>query len=212
MPANALNRRWLWAALALTAVKVWLTSGQTIYAIGPAFHDDKLFVSLAAHLLNGDWLGPYDQFTLAKGPMFPLFLAVVFWIGLPLILVQQLVYAAACAVVTRSLAPWLRAGGPQFALYSLLLWNPMSYDAGNLGRLMRQNVYTPLALLVVAGLVHWFARRRESGRRQAGPAALAGLALGCFWLTREESVWLLPAVGLLLCGLAASLGRELLAR
>jgi hypothetical protein len=88
----------------------------------------------------------------------------------------------------------------------------MSWDAGNLGRLMRQNIYTPLALLIVAGLVRLFYHRRESWRRQAGPAALSGLALGCFWLTREESVWLLPAVGLLLFGVAASLGRELLAR
>ena len=88
----------------------------------------------------------------------------------------------------------------------------MSYDAGNLSRLMRQNLYTPLALLVIAGMVQLYARRRESWRRQAGPAVLAGLSLGGFWLTREESVWLVPAVGLLFFGLAASLGRELLAR
>jgi hypothetical protein len=209
MADPASHRRWLWAAFALTAVKLWLTGGQTVYAIGPAFHDDKLFVTLAAHILDGRWLGPYDQFTLAKGPMFPLFLAAVFWIGLPLMLVQQLLYAGACAAVTRALAPWVRTAGARFALYALLLLNPMSYDAGNLSRLMRQNLYTPLALLVVAGLVQLFHRRREPWRRQAGPAALAGGALGCFWLTREESVWLLPAVGLLLLAPLASLGRGL---
>lgn len=212
MSSAPVNRRWLWAAIALTAVKLWLTSGQTVYAIGPAIHDDRLFVGLAADILNGDWLGPYNQFTLAKGPLFPAFIAGVFWIGLPLLLVQQVIYAGACAAVTRALRPWLRSGAAQFSVYALLLANPMSYDAGHLGRLMRQNLYTPLALLVVAGLVALFARRRESWRRQAGPAALAGLALGGFWLTREESVWLLPAVGLLLSGLAASLGRELPAR
>jgi hypothetical protein len=212
MPRSTANRGWFWAAVALTALKLWLTSGQTIYAIGPAFHDDKLFVQLAAHILAGDWLGPYNQLTLAKGPMFSVFLAGVFWLGLPLLLVQQFIYAAACATVTRALAPWLRSAWIQCSLYTVLLWNPMSYDAGNLSRLMRQNLYTPLALLVIAGLAMLFARRRESWRRQAGPAALAGLALGGFWLTREESVWLLPAVGLLLLGLAASLGRELRAR
>ena len=212
MSSTAASRVWLWTAVALTAAKLWLTSGQTVYAIGPAFHDDQLFISLTAHLLNGDWLGPYNQFTLAKGPMFPLFLAGVFWIGLPLIVAQQLVYAGASAVVTRAQRPWFPSAGAQFALYTLLLANPMSWDAGNLGRLMRQNLYTPLALLVIAGLAGLFHRRTESWRRQAGPAALAGTSLGCFWLTREESVWLLPAVGLLLFGIVAALGREVLAR
>ena len=212
MPPLPVSRRWLWGALALTAFKLWLTAGQTIFAIGPAIHDDKLFVQLAAEVVNGHWLGPYNQFTLAKGPLFPVFVAAVFWVGLPLMLAQQLGYAAACAVFTRSLAPWLRSGAAQFFVYALLLANPMSYDAGNLSRLMRQNIYTPLGLLAVAGLVRLFARRRDPWRRQAGPAALAGLALGAFWLTREESVWLLPAVGLVLGGLVASVWRELRTR
>lgn len=209
MSAQDGSRWWFWTALALTAVKLWLTAGQTIYAIGPAIHDDKLFAQLAAHILNGEWLGPYTQFTLAKGPLFSLFIASAFRLGLPLIFAQQLIYAGACAVVTHSLAPWLRSGAARFSLYALLLCNPMSYDAGNLSRLMRQNIYTPLGLLVIAGLVYLFTRRREPWHRQVGPAALAGLALGGFWLTREESIWLLPAVGLLLFGIAASLDREL---
>lgn len=212
MPSAAAHRAWFWSAVALTAAKLWLTAGQTVYAVGTAFHDDRLFATLAAHILNGDWLGPYSQFTLAKGPMFPLFLAAVFWTGVPLIVAQQLLYAGACAVVTRAVRPWFSAPAARFGLYAVLLANPMSYDAGNLGRLLRQNVSTPLALLVVAGLVQWFHRRRASWRAQAGPAAGAGLALGAFWLTREESVWLLPAVALVLAGLVAALGREVVAR
>jgi len=209
MPPSPANRRWFWAAAALTVFKLWLTNSQTIFAIGPAMHDDGLFIKLAGHLIKGEWLGPYNQFTLAKGPMFSLFIAAMFWLGVPLILAQQLLYAAASATVTRALAPWVRPGAPQFWLYTLLLWNPMSFDAGNLSRIMRQNIYTPLALLVIAGLVHLFHRRREAWTRQIVPATLGGLALGCFWLTREESVWLLPAVGLLFLGLAIALGREL---
>ncbi len=212
MPRRLPNQAWFWAAIALTLFKLWLTGGQTIFAIGPAFHDDRLFVDLAGHLIEGRWLGPYNQFTLAKGPMFPLFIAGTFWLGLPLIFAQQLIYAAACAALTRSLGPWLRTAAAQFFCYVVLLWNPMSFDAGNLSRVMRQNLYTPLALFCVAGLVMLFARRRETIRRQIGPAVLAGLSLGCFWLTREESVWFLPAVGLLLFGCAAALGRELLER
>jgi hypothetical protein len=72
---------------------------------------------------------------------------------------------------------------------------------------MRQNIYTPLALLTLAGLVWLYRRHRESLRRQIAPVLLAGFALGGFWLTREESVWLLPAVGLLVLGRLLVQGR-----
>ncbi len=91
MSSRPASRGWFWAAVVLTAVKLWLTSGQRIYAIGPAFHDDRLFVDLAAHLANGEWLGPYNQFTLAKGPMFSVFIAGAFLLGLPLVFAQQAV-------------------------------------------------------------------------------------------------------------------------
>jgi hypothetical protein len=206
------HRSWFWAAVVLTALKLWLVDSQTIFAIGPAIHDDRLFVELAANLIKGDWLGSYNQFTLAKGPMFPLFIAAAFWLGVPLMLAQQLLYAAASATLTYSLFPWLRHGAARFGLYAVLLWNPMSYDAGNLSRLMRQNLYTPLALFTIAGLVMLVARRYEAWPRQLWPATLAGLSFGAFWLTREESVWLLPAVTLLLLGPIISLRREWLQR
>ena len=211
---SGLNIRsgWLWAAILVTVLKLWLTNSQTVFAIGPAFHDDQLFVKLAAHIINGEWLGPYDQFTLAKGPLFPLFIAAIFWIGLPLIFAQQLFYAGACTVLTVAMRPWLRHSAFRCGFYLLLLLNPISYDAANLTRLMRQNLYTPLALLTITGLVILFTRRRETVRRMLFPAALAGLSFGGFWLTREESVWLLPAVGLLFLGIWGSLGQEVFQR
>lgn len=202
------DRWWFWAAVALTAVKLWFTAGQTVFAIGPAIHDDKLFILLTEHLLNGQWLGPYNQFTLAKGPLYSLFVAGNFWVGLPLLLTQQLVYAGACAAVALACRPWLPRAGGRFTLYALLLANPMSYDASNMTRLMRQSLYTPLGMLVIAGLITVFARRRDSGRRLAVPAGLAGLAFGGFWLTREESVWLVPAIGLIAFGLVVAVRRD----
>lgn len=203
-------RRYFWpgAALLLSAVKLWLVQAQTIYAIGPAIHDDKLFIQLAEHIINGQWLGPYNQFTLAKGPLYSLFVAGNFWLGLPLLVTQQILYLGACAVLVVALRPWLRTAALQFTFYGILALNPMSYDASNLTRLMRQSIYTPLGMLVIAGLIILFTRRRDAWSRLVLPASTTGLALGGFWLTREESVWLLPAIGLLTVGIALSIWRE----
>lgn len=196
-PASPAPRWWLWLAIGLTGLKLWLSRGQLLFAIGGAAHDDRLFVDLAGYLIHGQWLGPYNQFTLAKGPFFSLFIAGNFWTGIPLGLTQQIFYALACAAMVFALRPWLRHPFFVFAAYAVLLWNPMSFEGGNLARLMRQNVATPLALLVFAGLVALYSRRRERLIHQGGWAALAGLALGCFWITREESVWLLPGAAML---------------
>src|SRR6187551_309183 len=85
MSSRPASRGWFWIAIVLTALKLWLVAGQRIYAIGPSFHDDLLFVRLAEFISDGRWLGPYDQYTLAKGPMYSFFIAAAFKLGVPLL-------------------------------------------------------------------------------------------------------------------------------
>lgn len=194
------SRVWLWVAIAFTLAKLWLTLAQPIYAIGPAAHDDALFLKLARSIIQGEWLGPYDRMTLAKGPFYSMFVAAAFWAGIPLLLAQQLFYTAACAAFARSLAPHIKSAGARLIIYAMLMLNPMSWESPTNGRILRQQVYTPLALLILAGLVALYCRRREPVRAQAPWAVLVGLSLGCFWITREESVWIVPTVALLVGG------------
>lgn len=194
-PAVLRNRLWFGVALALTALKLWLTRGQGVFAIGNAGYDDRLFLELAQHLVRGEWLGPYNELTLAKGPFYSLFIAAAFTVGLPLFLAQQLFYAAACGLFTRALRPAVSSAGARLAIYLLLLWNPMTFDAPSMGRVLRQHVYGPLGLMIFAGLIALHLRR--SARAQLPWALLLGLAGGAFYLTREESLWLAPAVALL---------------
>jgi hypothetical protein len=191
------NRLWLAAALVLTVAKLWLSRGQGVYAIGGAGHDDRLFIELAQHLVRGDWLGPYNELTLAKGPFYSLFIAAAFVLGLPLFLAQHVFYAAACGAFVRALRPATASAGVRFTIFAFLLWNPMTYDGPSMGRVLRQHVYGPLGLLILAGLVALYLRRSEPVRRQWPWAVLAGAAAGCFHLTREESLWFAPSVALL---------------
>jgi hypothetical protein len=52
-------RWWLGLGVALTVAKLWLSRGQGVFALPAAMHDDALFITLAQHLINGEWLGPY---------------------------------------------------------------------------------------------------------------------------------------------------------
>ena len=44
---------------------------------GGALVDDYLYVRIAGYLAHGQWLGPFDQYTLLKGPAYPAFIAAM---------------------------------------------------------------------------------------------------------------------------------------
>ena len=205
-PAVHRHRLWLAIALALTVLKLWLTRGQGVFALGSADHDDRLFIELAQHLIRGEWLGPYNELTLAKGPFYPLFIAGAFSLGVPLFLAQHVFYAAACALFVRALRPAVTSAGPRLAIYALLLWNPMTYDGPSMGRVLAAQVTTPLGLVIIAGFTALYLRRAGAARGQLPWAILLGLAGAAYYLTGEELMWLVPSV-LLLAGACFHLSR-----
>lgn len=197
-PATLLRRHaWTLAALALVALKLWLVSAQSIFALGFASHDDALFINRAQDLLAGTWLGPYHQLTLAHAPMYPLFIAAMWLLHVPLFPAQQLLYVAGCAALVIALRPLLARPWVAFALFAVLLFNPVTFDTAVHGRVLRQNILPGLTLLVLAGFTGFLARRDQAPGRTVRWLALAAAALPAFWLTRNESVWLLPCLGLL---------------
>ena len=184
------------AAIALVLVKLWLVAGQTMMALGNSPHDDRLFLKLSASLLQGEWLGSYTDRTLAKGPFFSIFIAGVFLLGMPLFTAIHLLYAASCGAMLKALQPLRLGTGVGFGLFLLLLFNPVTYDTGHHVQVLRQAAIPFLALFIAAGIAGLAARQDENARRQLPWALLLGASLGCFWITREESVWILPAVTL----------------
>ncbi len=185
--------------VSLTVFKLWLTAGQPVRAITYAVYDDAYFLKIAQHLINGKWLGAYDFLTLIKGPFYPAFIAGTFWLGIPLLLAQHLFYSAACLIFTLAVLPLLKRPLYALLLYTLLLFNPVTYDAVAL-RVVREYVYTSLMLLSLGGAIGLAVRWREPWRKTWPWALGMGLSLGAFWITREEGIWLLPALGWILAG------------
>ena len=212
-PASTRTPRpwWKWICLAagliLVGTKLWLVSGQTMIAVGHAEYDDMLFLRLAESLLRGEWLGTYDHLTLAKGPMYSFFIAAVFLTGLPLFLAHHLLYAVACMALLQALRPLVPGPGLRLALFTVLLFNPVTFDAQIHMRVLRQQIVHSEVLLILAGLVALYARHREPLHRLLPWAVLTGVTLSAFVLTREESIWLLPCAGLLWAAAAGAVWR-----
>ncbi len=190
------------AVIGLTLLKLWLVQAQHLIASGRAIYDDRLFITLSDHLLNGAWLGPYNNLTLMKGPMYSIWMALNFWIGWPLLFTQHLFYIAACAVFVAAARPVVRGRALRLLLYAALLFNPASFLVT---RILRSGIYVPLTLMVVA-CAAGIAFRLPKRAAGLAPWCLGlGLSLGAFWLTREEGAWILPSAILLIgAGLLAA--------
>src|SRR5262245_33964745 len=86
-------------ALLVAAVSLFLRAGFPVFAIYIAMYDDALFIRLATALRSGDWLGAYDHLTLAKGMFYPLFIAVMSFLHIPLKFAEHAGYLGAAAVL-----------------------------------------------------------------------------------------------------------------
>lgn len=174
-------------------VKLWLVQAHALIGLVSP-HDCQLFLNLAHHLLSGDWFGKYNQLTLIKGPFYPLFIAANYWLGLPLLVSQQLLYGLACLVVIRALSAIVRHPWLLLLFFLFLLFNPFTFNYPTTAYMYRLGIYPALGLLVFGALLGVLIRAHTSKKNALLWAIGLGLALSAFWHTREEGIWIIPSL------------------
>jgi hypothetical protein len=176
-----------------TYLKIWLADAYLLQAVF-APHDDNHFITLASHILNGDWLGPYDQYTqytLMKGVFYPLWISFSNVLGIPLLTGQHLLYSLACALFIISLSPYINNKWWLFVIYIFLLLNPHTMVVD---RVFRMGIYPALTILVIASAFGLYTRSIADKGKPLLWAICLGLSLSAFWHTREEGIWIVPSM------------------
>jgi hypothetical protein len=189
--------------VAVLSILYIVVATHTPIVVNPlAAHDDGLFMTLGRHLAEGNWLGPFSQFTLMKGPGYPAFLAVAQWLGISVTLAHALFHCFAItafvAILHRFVKSYLLSG----LMFALLLWHPVTLSV-QLLRVFREEIYYGQVLLIMAAVTAALFCAFD-GRRRVLFAILGGTVLGWFWLTREEGVWLLPGIAIIVAASAWS--------
>jgi len=163
---------------------------------------------LGKSLAKPGWLGPFDQMTLMKGPGYPFFLAVSHWTGLPVT-----VTTAFLQIVASACAGWavLRLTGMRVAAVAVcifLIFNPVIYTI-EFDRVVRDQIYWVQTVIVFSLFSIMLLSPPNSNRARLAIGGVAGFVLGWAWLTREEGVWFIPGLSVLLLGfLVLHLGRR----
>jgi hypothetical protein len=193
-PQRRADRWVLIAAGLLITGFVVAFSARPAIVLSSASVDDGLFMTLGMHLASGRWLGSYNELTLAKGPGFPAFLALSNLLGTPFPLALALLHATCASFAALVSARLWRSAWAGFAMLAALLLTPILYNGEMLG-VFRDPFYTALTVALVSAAV---ALATSCLGRPKRMAALTGVLGAWFWLTREEGVWLVPCLGLLL--------------
>jgi hypothetical protein len=187
----------------VTVTSLVLSARSPTWVLADQGHDDALYAGLAGHLVDGQWLGPYQSLTLAKGPTYPMVIAAAYELHLPLKLAEQGLHLVAAAVV--ALAAWRLTRSTWLAVgaYAVIALDPTHLGTWG-SRVSREAVYGSLSLILVSGTILFLALLPgllARGRRWTVPvSAVAGAALGltgaAYYMCRDERAWVAPAVAL----------------
>ena len=174
------------AVLAVIIFFLFISSNYPIIAFPSRVHDDALFFRGLESIMQGAWLGQFDNLTLAKGPLLSILGAVSSIIGIQEKMLEAFLYSAMILLfawsarrlgVTRSLV--------LIAVFCLVA-NPYLWSGAG-RRYVRETVYASLAMgFFVMTLLTIMEEQKKEG---VFFALAAGVLSGGLFLTREEDVW-----------------------
>ncbi|MCD4749632.1 MAG: hypothetical protein K8R59_09685 [Thermoanaerobaculales bacterium] len=192
------------AMAALAVVHLFVYGFRPVVAQPWQWADDRLYAGAAQNIIlwiagqQETWLGAYDYLTLAKAPMFPIWLSVVSLSGLPLRLAEALLILLAGYVILRGIGPILPKNKGFLTLaFFLLTFLPIF---GGDSRILRTWLNVSLTGIALGSLYGLQVRVLLGRPRVWRWAILTGLATAAFSLNREESSWFLlwAVIGLLI--------------
>jgi hypothetical protein len=146
----------------LILLRFALSSRLPSYIIADSPHDDGWVVNHAMNILRGEWLGPYDEYTLIKGSFSPLLLAFSSGIGFSFSGLNTFLYSFACIVFIASIRPIIKNHWIQIFFFAVLLFNPITYALETGQRIYRNSIGQWEILLIFGCLIAVLLRRNEN--------------------------------------------------
>jgi hypothetical protein len=184
-----------WLAIALITLLFMFIRSDGNYSLLPfANYDDALQFNLAQNITSGHWLGKYNELTLAKEPAYPIWLAAMHSLDIPLWFAQISLYAFACLALAFAVRSLFRNRWLLPVVYAILLFSPILSI-----RVYRDAIAPSLLILILAWTIGVLAlllnKTYPVGIRKRDfciYTAFGAAALPAWWYLREDSFWIVP--------------------
>lgn len=179
--------------LLIIFTKQCLINKLPIMVYAHAKQDDALMVNMAKSILEGNWLGDYNELTLTKGVMFPLFLSIANLLGINYISFQTLFHSIACLLFIYGIKDFIKSKKWLLIIFTILVFNPVSFATDTLSRVYRNGITISQVLIIFGSYIGLYMNRKNK-TQSAIYSVLAGLGFAFLYHTREDAIWVLPFI------------------
>lgn len=194
---NSINKKKLYYfyILCVLIIKLILVSPIRIFANSSAFYDDAMLVNHANSLLSYLWLGQYNEITLAKGIVFPIYLTVLHQFSIPYLIGNTLLCFCTALFFIIVASKLIKSKIILATIYTILMFNPITYASATYSRVYRDSIYQYLVIILFSFIVAVYLSKEKSVKRLLFYCVGSGIFLSLVWFTREDSLWVIPFVG-----------------
>lgn len=169
-------------------IKIFLTSSFLPFIRMGYRFDDLLMLDMAKNMIDFKYLGLYNELTLVKGFMFPLFVSILNFIKIPYLLGLNLLYIFSILLFLNAIKKMFKNKYIILILFVFLLFNPISYSKLTFLIFYRNWFNVCLILIYFSCLINFYYKKNIIN------SIFLGLSFTLCFFTREDFVWIIPSL------------------
>ena len=207
------RKQWLITALVITivfVVRLIIIYGLNIYPFSKGICDDLLLEKWGVNIAQLNWKGDFDCFTFAKLPGFSIYLAVLNILKLPYLFTTNVLYLIGAIVLVYALSNVIKSKTWLCIIYAVLAFNPIMTSYLTTQRVYRNGFGVVLTVWVIGSLLcYYFSACKKKFVESFIWMIFLFFSIGFMWITKEDSVWMLPfLIGVLVASFINLLARR----
>lgn len=172
-------------------IKIFIIVNIPINDRGYSPHDDYLMINMAKNLIEGNWLGPFDQYTFIKGITYPVFLAINYILHIPSNVANTILYFIACLFFVTAIKNIVKKYWYRVFIFGIMFFSPISYAMDTFQRAYRDDIYYSLILILISAYIGIYLRIKENSKVKIW-IIIVSVSFTLAWFCREDTVWIIP--------------------
>ncbi len=172
----------------ITLIRFLISYKLPSFYIKNLVYDDGLMIYQLTSLLGGKYLGKYSDFILIKGVVFPFFLYLARSINISYSSLLTILYILASMYFTKSLDKVIKNKKVLIIIYTVLLFNPITFSSELFQRLYR-NSLTSIEILFFLGTIIRLFLSDNKLKKDIINYVLLGIIMSIMYMTREDNIW-----------------------